>query len=76
MVGTIELLRPQCAAHSAGAGNIGITTLLQALLVSQCELTASQLWPKDYGSHYIDKGKKSFIHSLQKVRTNSSKNKS
>ncbi|CAD7089264.1 unnamed protein product [Hermetia illucens] len=60
MVGTIELLRPQCAAHSAGAGNIGITTLLQALLVSQCELTASQLWPKDYGSHYIDKGTEVF----------------
>ncbi|XP_049311633.1 glucose dehydrogenase [FAD, quinone] [Bactrocera dorsalis] len=49
-----NLLGNQCAAQSVGTFNNLVTTLIQTLLVAQCEI--SSLWPKDYAVHALEHG--------------------
>ncbi|XP_014090143.2 glucose dehydrogenase [FAD, quinone] isoform X1 [Bactrocera oleae] len=51
-----SLLSNQCAAQSVGTFNNLVTTLIQALLVAQCEISPPELWPKDYAVHALEHG--------------------
>ncbi|XP_055911316.1 glucose dehydrogenase [FAD, quinone]-like [Eupeodes corollae] len=46
----------QCVQQSLGIGNTLVSTLLHTLLAAQCSLSPPELWPKDYGPTYIEKG--------------------
>ncbi|XP_055911317.1 glucose dehydrogenase [FAD, quinone]-like [Eupeodes corollae] len=45
-----------CVQQNLGLGNTLVSTLLHTLLAAQCSLSPPELWPKDYGPTYIEKG--------------------
>lgn len=46
----------QCAATSVGSVNALMTTLLQALITAQCNISSAAYWPEDYAATALSQG--------------------
>lgn len=44
----------QCASQSIGTANELFAALVQTILVAQCNVSASNQWPKDYADHILE----------------------
>lgn len=52
----MEALTSSCLAQSHGASNQIFTLLIQTLLATQCAISPSEKWPKDYGPTAMAEG--------------------
>lgn len=46
----------QCASRSLGPANQLFAVLVQTILAAQCNISASDQWPMDYGPHVLQNG--------------------
>lgn len=53
----MDALGNQCTSQSSGPVNQLFGLLIQALLAAQCNITPESMWPNDYGTTAIEKGK-------------------
>lgn len=47
---------PQCAATSVGTANQLFLSIIQSLIVSQCNISSPSHWPRDYGEIALEYG--------------------
>ncbi|XP_055842561.1 glucose dehydrogenase [FAD, quinone]-like [Episyrphus balteatus] len=50
------MMSNNCMQQNLDFGNPLVSTLLHNLLAAQCAISAPDIWPKDYGPTYIEKG--------------------
>lgn len=53
---TTSCVSTQCFAHSVGVANSLFVSMIQTLLLAQCSISPSSMWPTDYGKIAKKKG--------------------
>lgn len=52
----MSFVSTQCASQSIGPANQLFAVLVQTILAAQCNISAPEQWPTDFGPHALENG--------------------